>query len=133
MDRRPDTRYTTALPVRVFIGEERTTLDAVIADVSRGGIALRVAAWGDAERLRIELPLHGDRCFLSCVVVAQTEVEGAAVLHCAFDQPSERQQRFVDALLRSQEEPTPKSVPLPTPPEEPPSETAGRDGFSLRA
>ena len=133
MDRRLDTRYATTLPVRVFTGDERTTLYAVIADISRGGIALRVATWGDAERLRVEVPLHGDRCFLACVVVAQTEIEGAAVLHCAFDQPSERQQRFVDALVRSQEEPTPKSIPLHTPQEEPPSETAGRDGFSLRA
>ena len=76
MDRRLDTRYATTLPVRIFSGDERTRLDAVIADISRSGVALRVAVWGDAERLRVELPLHGDRCFLTCVVVAQTEKRG---------------------------------------------------------
>ncbi len=133
MDRRLDTRYATTLPVRIFSGDERTRLDAVIADISRSGVALRVAVWGDAERLRVELPLHGDRCFLTCVVVAQTESEGAAVLHCAFDHPSERQQRFVDALIRLQGAPTPTPIPHRTSQEEAPSDTAGREGFSLSA
>ena len=133
MNQRSEPRYSTSLPVRVFAGDARHSLDGVIIDVSRGGLAVRVPTWADDERLQVELPLHGDRCFLTCAVVAQAADGLAIVLHCALARPSGRQQRFIEALVRSQELPPSPPTPLRGAPAADQMEPVASGGFSLRS
>ena len=74
---------------------------AVILDISTGGVAVEVPAWGDADGFTLAIEWQGERCLLECRVAGREESWAGTLVHSSFPDLGETKKQFVEGIIAS--------------------------------
>ena len=98
-------RIGSWLVCRVYTaaGDGPRTYQGLLTNVSEGGAAVisPAAAVMQAAEVYVELALDGTRQLVPCTVIAAAELPGLVQLRLSFRYATERQERFVQSLIRA--------------------------------